>query len=145
MPSLYSTPTVRSTFPPSIRNIHAKMTRSEAAPSSLAEYEKDKHSRTLPGGRAGPNKDGGAAIGGLEALGTEIGAEQDARRERAQATREGEVLPAIDAGQGSQEAGELGFGQQSGFEKGMGDTPSFQQREQAQDNKNSEWGSHQRE
>ena len=119
------------------------MTRAEAAPSSLAEYEKDKQSRSLPGGRAGPNKDGASGPDGASALGTEMGAEGDAARDRAQALREGDVLPPRN--DNTTTAGDLGFGQQSGYEKGMSDNPSYEERQEFQSNKNESWKSGERE
>ncbi|UZJ52301.1 hypothetical protein CBS101457_001621 [Exobasidium rhododendri] len=116
------------------------MTRSEVAPTSRAEYEQDKHSHGLPGGRAGPNKDGATAPDGASALGNEIGAEGDARRERAKAIQEGDTLPPLDQSNDGT-AGSLGFGQQSGYEKGMGDNPSHAEREGMQGDKNEEWQS----
>ena len=120
------------------------MTRAEAAATSNAEYEKDKQSRSLPGGRAGPNKDGATAPDGASALGNEMGAEGDAQRERAQAIREGDILPpSSNTADGS--SGGLGFGQQSGYEKGYSDNPSMRERDDMQASKNDEWQANERE
>lgn len=121
------------------------MTLSEVNPSSVGEAEHDKHSRSLPGGRSGPNKDGASAPDGASALGNEIGAEGDAQRDRAQAIREGDILPDQEGSRNnSGTAGDLGFGQQTGYEKGMSDNPSYSQRENMQSNKNESWQSDQR-
>jgi hypothetical protein len=123
------------------------MTRAEAAAQSPAEYEKDKHSRSAPGGRSGPNKEGTTLPDGPSALGNEIGGENDAQRERAQAIREGDSLPALS--EPSQNTADYsagtGFGQQDGFEKGMADTPSDSKRDNMQDSKNQQWQSKERE
>lgn len=108
------------------------MTRSEAAPSSTVEYEKDRNSRSLPGGRSGPNEDGASAIGGPEALGIEIGAEDDVHRGLTEAKRDGDVLLEGGLDKDGQSAGQLGFGQKSVYEKDERGDPGPQEREQAQ-------------
>jgi hypothetical protein len=105
----------------------------------------DKHSRSAPGGRAGPNKEGATAPDGASALGNEMGAEGDAQRERSKAIREGDVLPEQTYSNDSGTAGGLGFGQQNGYEKGMSDNPSMGERESMQDDKNQSWQTDQRE
>lgn len=119
------------------------MTRAEAAPSSIAEYEKDHSvSRHLPGSAAGPNKAGRTAPSGGAELGIEMGGEADARRERDQAVAEGDIIPP--SAQGTTSAGQLGFGQLNGQEQGI-QTPGAEARDQQQQDRNSEWQSNQRE
>ncbi|EPQ25969.1 uncharacterized protein PFL1_06424 [Pseudozyma flocculosa PF-1] len=110
------------------------MTRAEVAPSSVAEAQRDKHSRTLPGPASGPNKDGASAPDGASALGNELGGERDARRELAAARREGEDVPPPPA---SNTASDLGFGQLNGAEQGVA-TPGAEKRDQMQTSRNSE-------
>ncbi|CAO1633071.1 unnamed protein product [Parajaminaea phylloscopi] len=112
------------------------MTRAEAAPSSVAEYEKDKHSRTLPGASSGPNKDSISHPNGASVLGTEIGAESDARRERIQAEKEGDQFPPTNTARNT--AGDLGFGQSNGADLGV-TTPGQEGRDQLQQQRNSEF------
>lgn len=74
-------------------------------------------------------------------LGTEIGAERDARRELAQARREGDDIPAsapTASNGGSDSAAALGFGQLNGAEQGIS-TPGQEKRDQMQTERNSEF------
>ncbi|EST08047.1 hypothetical protein PSEUBRA_002443 [Kalmanozyma brasiliensis GHG001] len=110
------------------------MTRAEAAPHSVAEAQGDRASHSLPGSSAGPNKAGGAPSGAA-ALGSEIGAERDARREILQAQREGDdIAGPTDA---SANASSLGFGQLNGAEQGIS-TPGQEKRDQMQQERNQE-------
>ncbi|PWZ03674.1 hypothetical protein BCV70DRAFT_21785 [Testicularia cyperi] len=110
------------------------MTRAEAAPRSVAEPQKDRHSQGLPGSSAGPNKAGATAPSGAGALGSEIGAERDARRELQQAVREGDDIPPPNTNAASHS---LGFGQLNGFDQGL-NTPGEEARDKMQEIRNSE-------
>lgn len=71
-------------------------------------------------------------------LGTEIGAEGDARRERADAIAQGDQLPP--ASNARSTAGDMGFGQVNGAEQGNPDR-SEGQRDQLQQERNQEFSS----
>lgn len=77
-------------------------------------------------------------------LGTELGAESDARRDRAQALAEGDSLPPSDpsttSGTGASGAGNLGFGVPNGAEQGFSDR-SAGQRGDLQSERNQEFHS----
>lgn len=103
--------------------------------SLQAEYEKDKHSRSQPAGSSGPNKEGAARPTGASVLGTEMGAESDARRERQQAVAEGDKLPPANTDRTS--AGALGFGQSNGADAGV-PLPSGETRQNQQKERNAE-------
>lgn len=120
---------------------------SENAPTSLAAADRQRQSRMEPGTRSGPNKEGASRPDGASVLGTEFGAEADARRERAQAIAEGDKLPPNPAGVDGRtsDAGNLGFGQLTGAEKGFSDLPSNGQRQQNQEQRNQAWQQDQRE
>lgn len=122
---------------------------SENAPTSLAAADRQRQSRMEDGPRSGPNKEGASRPQGAGALGNEMGAEADARRERAQALAEGERLPAQPPHGGSDTAtnnsGNLGFGQLTGAERGFSDLPSDDQRNKNQGTHNAAWQSDQRE
>lgn len=68
-------------------------------------------------------------------LGTEIGAEGDARRERADAIAQGDQLPPVDNQRST--AGQMGFGQLNGAEQGFQDR-SAGQRNDLQSERNQE-------
>ncbi|SPO28081.1 uncharacterized protein UTRI_04471_B [Ustilago trichophora] len=112
------------------------MTRAEAAPHSVAELQKDRQSHSLPGSSAGPNKAGSSAPSGAAALGSEIGAERDARREIAAAIREGDDIPSSTTT--STSAAALGFGQLNGAEQGIS-TPGQEKRDAMQSERNQEF------
>ncbi|SNX85176.1 uncharacterized protein MEPE_03885 [Melanopsichium pennsylvanicum] len=114
------------------------MTRAEAAPHSVAELQGDRHSHSLPGSSSGPNKAGASAPTGAAILGIEIGAERDARRELAQARREGDDIPVPSSNPTGASAAELGFGQLNGAERGIS-TPGQEKRDQMQDERNNEF------
>ncbi|SOV06980.1 uncharacterized protein UDID_05800 [Ustilago sp. UG-2017a] len=115
------------------------MTRADAAPHSVAELQKDKHSHSLPGSSSGPNKAGNSAPSGAAILGTEIGAERDARRELAAARRDGEDIPGLaDSNPSSTSAAALGFGQLNGADQGIS-TPGQEKRGQMQTERNAEF------
>lgn len=99
--------------------------------------QQDRSSNSLPGSSAGPNKGGSSAPSGTAALGSEIGAERDARRELAQAQREGDSIPSTTTN-ASSNAADLGFGQLNGAEQGIS-TPGAEKRDQLQTQRNSEF------
>lgn len=106
--------------------------------------QKDKHSHSLPGSSAGPNKAGSSAPSGAAALGSEIGAERDARREIAQARAEGESIPSTlppfsVTNPSGVSAAELGFGQLNGADQGIS-TPGQEKRDEMQTERNAEFG-----
>lgn len=103
-----------------------------------AEYEKDKHSRSQPAGSSGPNKDSVSHPTGASVLGTELGAEADARRERGDAIAQGDQLPPSDNSRST--AGQLGFGAVNGAEQGFQDR-SAGQRDELQQERNQEFQS----
>lgn len=121
------------------------MTLAEQTPSSLAAADKQRHSRMNPGSSSGPNKDGASRPDGASALGNEMGGEADARRERQAALREGDEFPSVTRTQepGYGESG-VGFGQLNGSEKGYGQGPSDEERQNNQQEKNEAWQSGQR-
>ncbi|KAJ9473988.1 putative RNA Pol II transcription elongation factor [Pseudozyma hubeiensis] len=98
--------------------------------------QQDRSSNSLPGSSAGPNKGGASAPSGTAALGSEIGAERDARRELAQAQREGDSIPTSTTS--GTNAADLGFGQLNGAEQGIF-TPGAEKRDQLQNQRNSEF------
>ncbi|GAC92453.1 potential RNA Pol II transcription elongation factor [Pseudozyma hubeiensis SY62] len=98
--------------------------------------QQDRSSNSLPGSSAGPNKAGASAPSGAAALGSEIGAERDARRELAQAQREGDSIPTSTTT--SSNAADLGFGQLNGAEQGIS-TPGAEKRDQLQNQRNTEF------
>lgn len=101
-----------------------------------AELQKDRQSHSLPGSSAGPNKAGSSAPSGTAALASEIGAERDARREIAQARREGdEISGPTNPGA---PAAALGFGQLNGSDQGIS-TPGQEKRDQMQNTRNAEF------
>ncbi|CAO1624810.1 unnamed protein product [Sympodiomycopsis kandeliae] len=114
------------------------MTRAEAAPNSVAEAARDKHSRSQPAGSSGPAKDNISHPGGASVLGTEIGAETDMLKERQDAIAQGEQLPPSSTSRGT--AGQLGFGMQSGADQGFQDR-SAGQRDDLQSERNQEFSS----
>lgn len=79
-----------------------------------------------PAGSSGPAKDSVSRPGGSGALGVEMGAESDARREREDAIAQGDKLPEHTTARS--DAGALGFGQQNGAEQGV---PSFNENERS--------------
>ncbi|CDS01008.1 hypothetical protein, partial [Sporisorium scitamineum] len=89
----------------------------------------------LPGSSAGPNKGGARAPDGASALGSEVGAERDARRDLAQARAEGDSIPS--APPANAPAATLGFGQLNGAEQGIS-TPGSEKRDQMQTERNKE-------
>jgi len=104
-----------------------------------AELQKDRHSHSLPGSSAGPNKAGNSGPSGAAILGTEIGAERDARRELAAARREGEDIPGpADPNPSTTSAAALGFGQLNGADQGVS-TPGQEKRDQMQSERNTEF------
>lgn len=101
-----------------------------------AELQRDRQSHSLPGSSAGPNKGGARALDGAAALGSEIGAERDARREIAQAQREGDNISGPTNPNAS--AASLGFGQLNGAEQGIS-TPGQEKRDAMQSERNQEF------
>ncbi|PWN38761.1 hypothetical protein IE81DRAFT_327170 [Ceraceosorus guamensis] len=112
------------------------MTYADTLPKNPGEAAQDRHSHSLPGGQSGPNKAGNTAPSGAAILGTEIGGQADARRERAQAIKEGDVLPP--GTEAHANAGQLGFGGYSGADAGVQE-PSRGERQQLQQERNEEW------
>ncbi|PWN27963.1 hypothetical protein BDZ90DRAFT_158143 [Jaminaea rosea] len=104
-------------------------------PAVQPEAMGDRHSKMQPAGSSGPNKDSMRLPDGASALGNEIGGEADARRERLQALAEGDKLPPANSTRNT--AADLGAGQLNGQDQGIS-APSMQERQGAQQERNSE-------